>query len=139
MSLRDDAAHPVDAVHHDGRTGGTPLHLAAAAGAVPGLSAEGFRRLAAQLWVSLFVADLAGTIVYVNDAAARLLGRSREELLGLTIVATFHHAALGLQVVVEDYVHREGVKLALLILLRAACWGLAAAALVALLFIAFRG
>ena len=60
-------------------------------------------------------------------------------LLGLTIVATFHHAALGLQVVVEDYVHREGVKLALLILLRAACWGLAAAALVALLFIAFRG
>lgn len=90
MSLRDDAAHPVDAVHHDGRTGGTPLHLAAAAGAVPGLSAEGFRRLAAQLWVSLFVADLAGTIVYVNDAAARLLGRSREELLGLTIADISH-------------------------------------------------
>jgi succinate dehydrogenase / fumarate reductase membrane anchor subunit len=60
-------------------------------------------------------------------------------LLGLTIVATFHHAALGLQVVIEDYVHREGAKLAILILLRAACWGLAAAALVALLFIAFRG
>jgi succinate dehydrogenase / fumarate reductase membrane anchor subunit len=60
-------------------------------------------------------------------------------LLGLTIVATFHHAALGVQVVIEDYVQHEGVKLAALILLRAACWGLAAAALVALLFIAFRG
>lgn len=28
------------------------------------------------------------------------------------IVATFHHLQLGLQVVIEDYVHDEGIKLA---------------------------
>jgi succinate dehydrogenase / fumarate reductase membrane anchor subunit len=60
-------------------------------------------------------------------------------LLGLTIVATFHHAVLGLQVVIEDYVHHEGARIAAVVLLRAVCWGLAVAALVALLFIAFRG
>ncbi|MFO1059062.1 MAG: succinate dehydrogenase, hydrophobic membrane anchor protein [Dongiaceae bacterium] len=89
------------------------------------------------LWLAISLVahvglDRAGAVAWLSQPLT--VG-----LLGLTIVATFHHAALGLQVVVEDYVHREGVKLAVLILLRAACWGLAAAALVALLFIAFRG
>lgn len=41
-------------------------------------------------------------------------------LLLLLIGATFHHAQLGLQVVVEDYVHNEGLKLAALIAIKAA-------------------
>jgi succinate dehydrogenase / fumarate reductase membrane anchor subunit len=32
-------------------------------------------------------------------------------LMALFIVATFYHLALGLQVVIEDYIHREAVKL----------------------------
>ena len=36
-------------------------------------------------------------------------------LLILLIVATFYHGALGLQVVIEDYVHHEMTKLALLL------------------------
>ncbi len=33
-------------------------------------------------------------------------------LLLLLIVATFYHGALGLQVIIEDYIHHEGVKVA---------------------------
>jgi succinate dehydrogenase / fumarate reductase membrane anchor subunit len=40
-------------------------------------------------------------------------------LLVLLTVAMFHHAQLGLQVVIEDYVHGEGAKLAWLLLIKA--------------------
>jgi succinate dehydrogenase / fumarate reductase membrane anchor subunit len=40
-------------------------------------------------------------------------------LLILLTVATFHHAQLGLQVVIEDYVHGEAAKLTLLLLVKA--------------------
>jgi succinate dehydrogenase / fumarate reductase membrane anchor subunit len=39
-------------------------------------------------------------------------------LLILTIVMTFHHGQLGLQVVIEDYVHNEAVKLAMILLVK---------------------
>jgi len=55
-------------------------------------------------------------------------------LLVLLIVAMFHHAQLGLQVVIEDYVHGEGAKLAWLLLVKAAAIVLA----VAVVFAVFR-
>jgi len=55
----------------------------------------------------------------------------------LLVVATFVHMALGVQVVIEDYVHHEVTKVASLILLRLACWALGAAALFAVLRVAF--
>ena len=54
-------------------------------------------------------------------------------LLVLLVVATFHHAQLGLQVVIEDYVHHEGAKLTLLLLVKAAAVILALSALFAVL------
>ena len=39
-------------------------------------------------------------------------------LLVLTIVIGLHHGQLGVQVVIEDYVHNDGVKLALIVLVR---------------------
>ncbi|HEX9465143.1 MAG TPA: succinate dehydrogenase, hydrophobic membrane anchor protein [Alphaproteobacteria bacterium] len=54
-------------------------------------------------------------------------------LLVLLIAATFHHAQLGLQVVIEDYVHREGAKVALILFVKGAAIVLALAALFAVL------
>ena len=60
-------------------------------------------------------------------------------LLVLTIVIGLHHGQLGMQVVIEDYVHNDGVKLALILLVRfiAVLFGLAA--IVAVLRIGFGG
>ncbi len=57
----------------------------------------------------------------------------------LLIVATFHHAQLGLQVVVEDYVHNEAAKLTLIILIKFAALLLGALAVFAVLKLAFGG
>ena len=54
----------------------------------------------------------------------------------LLILATFWHLKLGLQVIVEDYVHDEGNKFLLLLLLNFAAFGAAAFALFAVLKIA---
>jgi succinate dehydrogenase / fumarate reductase membrane anchor subunit len=42
-------------------------------------------------------------------------------LLVLLLVATFYHAALGLQVVIEDYIHGEVTRLATLLIMRFLC------------------
>jgi succinate dehydrogenase / fumarate reductase, membrane anchor subunit len=52
-------------------------------------------------------------------------------LLVLLLIATFYHAALGLQVVIEDYVHAELAKLGLLVVVRLACFALAVAGIFA--------
>jgi succinate dehydrogenase / fumarate reductase membrane anchor subunit len=57
----------------------------------------------------------------------------------LLIVATFYHTALGLQVVIEDYVHHEGAKLALILLEKFAAAVLAVCGLYAVLKIALGG
>jgi succinate dehydrogenase / fumarate reductase membrane anchor subunit len=42
-------------------------------------------------------------------------------LLILLLVATFYHAALGLQVVIEDYIHGEAMKLGAIVVMRLLC------------------
>lgn len=59
-------------------------------------------------------------------------------LMVLLIAAMFHHAQLGLQVVIEDYVHRESVKIVAILLVKLASLALAVCAIVALMVIAFR-
>ncbi len=49
------------------------------------------------------------------------------------IVATFHHLHLGLQVVIEDYVHIGSIKLAAVLAIRALCALLALTCIVSVL------
>lgn len=60
-------------------------------------------------------------------------------LLTLTIVIGLHHGQIGMQEVVEDYVHGEGMKLALIVLLRFIAVFFGLAAIVAILRIGFGG
>ncbi len=54
----------------------------------------------------------------------------------LLLVALFHHTALGLQVVVEDYV-KSGARFAAVIAIQLCCHGLAVVGIIAVLRIAF--
>lgn len=68
------------------------------------------------LW---FVASLAGVAGADYATAAAWLKVPRNSILLLALLlATFYHAQLGLQVVIEDYVHTEWVKVASLVALR---------------------
>ena len=60
-------------------------------------------------------------------------------LLILTIAVGLHHGQLGLQVVIEDYVHGDGWKLALIVAVRFIAIFFGLAAIVAILRIGFGG
>lgn len=63
--------------------------------------------------VSLVGADHAAVVDWIGSPVPAVL-------LVLLIVSTFHHAQLGLQVVIEDYVHAEGMKVILILLVKGA-------------------
>jgi succinate dehydrogenase / fumarate reductase membrane anchor subunit len=60
-------------------------------------------------------------------------------LLLALVVATFQHARLGLQVVIEDYTHNEAVKIASLLAMNGAVMLLGGIAVVSILKLAFGG
>ena len=89
------------------------------------------------IWFVASVVCLAGA-----DHAAISQWLSRAFTLGalsLTLIAAFYHAVLGLQVVIEDYIHTKAVKLTLIILIQFAAFAFTAAGIIALLMTAFAG
>src|SRR5260370_13925420 len=86
------------------------------------------------LWFAVAVIGLVGAdLETVQNWAARPLPAI---LLVLLLIATFYHASLGLQVVIEDYVHAALAKLGLIILVRLSCVAFAVAGIVAVLMLA---
>lgn len=113
-----------------------------------GSAKDGTRHWWAQRLTAIALVPL--TVWFVVNIVA-LIGADRPAVVGwlglpvtavlmvLMVGATFHHAQLGLQVVIEDYVHGEGVKLTLIVLVKFAALALAVAAIFAVLKIAFGG
>jgi succinate dehydrogenase / fumarate reductase, membrane anchor subunit len=86
------------------------------------------------LWFVISVISLAGagharTVAWIAAPVPAVL-------LVLLIAATFYHAVLGLQVVIEDYIHNEALRLGLIIVVKAAAVVLGAAAIFAVLKLA---
>ena len=61
--------------------------------------------------VAIGAADHAQTVHWIRSPAVSIA-------LLLTIAALFHHAQLGMQVIIEDYVHAEWRKLTALIVVK---------------------
>ncbi|HZB93338.1 MAG TPA: succinate dehydrogenase, hydrophobic membrane anchor protein [Stellaceae bacterium] len=77
-------------------------------------------------------ADRATVVAWLHGPLSAIL-------MILTLAAVFYHAALGMQVVIEDYVHSEWVKVSSLVAMRLICLALAVAGIFAVLRIAFGG
>jgi succinate dehydrogenase / fumarate reductase, membrane anchor subunit len=60
-------------------------------------------------------------------------------LMVLLLIALFYHMALGLQVVVEDYVHADRIKVPGVVAINLGAFALAVAGIIATLRIAFGG
>ncbi len=70
------------------------------------------------VWFVISVIGMAGASY--AEFSAWLANPLVAGLFLILIAATFYHAVLGLQVVVEDYLHKEGVKIATLLVIKAA-------------------
>ena len=101
------------------------------------------QRVTALLLIPLILWFVIALLAHIGaDRAAVILWLGQPFTYGLMLVllgAAFWHAALGLQVVIEDYVHGEAAKLVLILLSKGACLGLFVAGFVSLSKIAFSG
>ena len=79
--------------------------------------------------VAIGAADHAQTVSWIRSPAVSVA-------LLLTIAAAFHHAQLGMQVIIEDYVQTEWKKLAAVIAVKLSAIALAATAAFSVLRIA---
>lgn len=87
-----------------------------------------------------FVVTLLAHLGSDYQHAARWIGAPLPAILMVLALGTaFYHAALGVQVVIEDYIHHEWLKLTAVVLLRLACFLLAVAGIFAVLRLSFRG
>lgn len=126
--------------HRDSRS---PLARAIGLGSAKSGAAHWWAlRVSSVALVPLTLWFVASIIAHAGDDHAAFLAWLRSPVsstaMVLLIVATFHHAALGLQVVIEDYLH-SNVKFAALILLRLGAIGFAVLGILATLRIALSG
>jgi succinate dehydrogenase / fumarate reductase membrane anchor subunit len=82
--------------------------------------------------VGLTGADQARVLAWLSRPATAIL-------MSLFVVATFYHLSMGVRVVIEDYVHREGVKLTALLLVKGLIILTATASLFTILHVAVGG
>ena len=98
------------------------------------------QRLTAIAMVPLMIATLViisqiGTLDY-EGAMALMANPLVASLLLLLVLVGFYHAAMGLQVVLEDYISSEGQRMALIIFVKMALFALAVLAILSILKVA---
>ncbi|MFO1153770.1 MAG: succinate dehydrogenase, hydrophobic membrane anchor protein [Rhodospirillales bacterium] len=81
--------------------------------------------------ISLIGADYATYASWIGQFGNALL-------MILTVLVLFYHAALGMQVVIEDYVSGEGARIIVLIVTRFVLFALAASGVLAVILVALR-
>ena len=96
-----------------------------------GSAKEGVHHWYAQRASALLLIVLIGWLIYAmitlagadHDTASSFIARpTNAAFLVLLIVTLFYHAVLGLQVVIEDYVHNQVLEGILYFLTRAGAW-----------------
>ncbi len=127
----------------DRRTMGSPLARAIGLGSArKGVKHWWAERVSAVALVPLTLWFAAAIIAHAGSDHAAFVAWLRTPLAAILMVllltALFHHTVLGLQVVIEDYMH-SGAKFAAVIAVRLGCFALAAAGIVATLRITFGG
>jgi succinate dehydrogenase / fumarate reductase membrane anchor subunit len=88
------------------------------------------------LWFAVALLNLPSLDFY--SVAAWVAAPLHAVLMVLLVLALVYHSSLGTQVVVEDYVHTSGLRVALLTVLRLLHFGLAVAGIFAVFLIATR-
>lgn len=89
------------------------------------------------LWFAAAVICLTGA---EHGTVVEWIGRPYVAvLLSVLIGIAFHHAQLGLQVVIEDYIHNEALKIGTILLVKLVSLLAAAVGIFAVLKIAFAG
>jgi len=84
-----------------------------------------------------FILSLASSAGMTHAEARAWIGHPLNAVLLLALIGlTFHHVAAGLQVVIEDYVRRDGTRIAALLAVKGGCALLALAAALAVIRIA---
>jgi succinate dehydrogenase / fumarate reductase membrane anchor subunit len=100
------------------------------------------QRVTAVALVPLCLWFIASTIAHSGSDYAAFIAWIRSPLatgcMVLLLIALFHHSALGLQMVIEDYVHSDA-RFAAIVAIRLGCYGLAVIGIIATLHIAFDG
>ncbi len=101
------------------------------------------QRLTALALIPLVIWFVISMIVVTgadHEAALAFIGSPiNAVLLTLLIVATFHHGQLGLQVVIEDYIHTKWLEVALILAVKGGAIFLGVASVYAVIAIALGG
>ena len=122
----------------------TPLGRARGLGsAKDGLHHWWLQRLTALALIPLavwFVASVVGLAGSGQEGFVRWLSSPcNAAIMVLFFAVTLHHAQLGMQVVLEDYVSHHGWRIASIIVVKFICCGLAALGIVSTLIVTFGG
>ncbi len=120
----------------------TPLNRVEGLGSAKAGTAEFWhQRVTAVALVPLaiwFVWSVLGLVGAEQEDVIAFLGEPvNAVLMLLLLIAALYHMSIGMQIIIEDYIHQPALKITLIILNRFFAWGVGAASAFALLKIAF--